>query len=204
MQIHAEYPDDPHGKYKRTNFIPRQMIGGFFNAVRDLADMTGADSALEVGCGEGFSTQRLRAMLPPAVPVEASDVDDCAVTAAAAANPGVPVTRESIYDMRRANASYDLLFVLEVLEHLADPRRAMDEVLRVARRWVILSVPREPLWRVMNLARLKYVRLLGNTPGHIGHWSRGSFARFVGNAADVRKIRTPWPWTVVLARKRGT
>ena len=203
MNTRTQYLDEPHGKYKRTNVVTRRLIGGFFDAVRELADMAGAGSALEVGCGEGFSTRRLRAILPPDVPFEASDVEGRAVAAAAAANPGVPVTCESIYDLQRESASFDLVFVLEVLEHLDDPQRAMDEVLRVARRWIILSVPREPLWRLMNLARLSYIRLLGNTPSHIGHWSRRSFTRFVGDAADVRNVRTPWPWTVVLARKRG-
>ena len=80
-------------------------------------------------------------MLPPAVPLEASDVEGRAVAAAAAANPGVPVTSESIYDLQRESASFDLVFVLEVLEHLDDPRRAMDEVLRVAGRWFSYEKP---------------------------------------------------------------
>ena len=141
MNTRTQYLDEPHGKYKRTNVVTRRLIGGFFDAVRELADMAGAGSALEVGCGEGFSTLRLRAMLPPAVPLEASDVEGRAVAAAAAANPGVPVTSESIYDLQRESASFDLVFVLEVLEHLDDPRRAMDEVLRVAGRWFSYEKP---------------------------------------------------------------
>ena len=64
MNTRTQYLDEPHGKYKRTNVVTRRLIGGFFDAVRELADMAGAGSALEVGCGEGFSTLRLRAMLP--------------------------------------------------------------------------------------------------------------------------------------------
>ena len=164
MRTHTQHRYESQGKYTRTNIITRRLIACFFDAVRELTDMTGASSALEVGCGEGFSTRRLRAILPPDVPFEASDVEGRAVAAAAAANPGVPVTCESIYDLQRESASFDLVFVLEVLEHLDDPQRAMDEVLRVA-ALIILSVPREPLWRLMNLARLIY-QAAGNTPSH--------------------------------------
>lgn len=75
MNTRTQYLDEPHGKYTRTNIITRRLIGCFFDAVRELTDMTGASSALEVGCGEGFSTRRLRAILPPDVPFEASDVE---------------------------------------------------------------------------------------------------------------------------------
>ena len=43
-------------------------------------------------------------------------------------------------------------------------------------RWLLVSVPREPLWRGLNLARGSYLRELGNTPGHLNHWSKRRFA----------------------------
>ena len=53
-----------------------------------------------------------------------------------------------------------------------DPERALDVLAGLARPWLIASVPREPLWRALNLARLSYVGDLGNTPGHLNHWSK--------------------------------
>ena len=66
----------------------------------------------------------------------------------------------------------------------------------------MLSVPREPVWRIANLARLKYIRAFGNTPGHVNHWSRRSFVDFVGRELDVGQVLSPFPWTMLAARRR--
>ena len=94
------------------------------------------------------------------------------------------------------------MFCLEVLEHLDDPDAALAEICRVSKRWVITSVPREPVWRALNLMRLKYVSGLGNTPGHLNHWSKGRFTRFVGTRLDVRKTLSPFPWTMLVGEVR--
>ena len=89
------------------------------------------------------------------------------------------------------------------MEHLDDPEAALDTVAALASPWAIISVPREPLWRVLNLARLKYVGELGNTPGHLHHWSRRGFARFVERRLEVVELHSPLPWTMALCRSAG-
>jgi hypothetical protein len=86
------------------------------------------------------------------------------------------------------------------MEHLDDPEAALEIVARLASPWAIVSVPREPLWRVLNLGRLKYVRALGNTPGHLQHWSRRSFLEFLEPRLKVVAVRSPVPWTMALCR----
>jgi SAM-dependent methyltransferase len=194
--------EDFRTKYVKTNVITRRLLAGFFDGIGDLLKHPGLDavrSAMEVGCGEGFSTQKLRDLLPPQCALRASDVEQRLVDEARRNNPGLTIERESIYELPHADGAFDVVFVLEVLEHLDDPARALAEVCRVSRRWVIASVPREPIWRVLNLARLKYVTALGNTPGHINHWSASKFQQFVNRRAPVRARRTPLPWTMVLA-----
>jgi len=90
----------------------------------------------------------------------------------------------------------------EVLEHLEDPRVALREIQRTAAGYVLLSVPREPVWRAMNLARFAYWRDLGNTPGHLQHWSSGAFVNLVRAFFEILEVRRPLPWTVVLAVKK--
>jgi 2-polyprenyl-3-methyl-5-hydroxy-6-metoxy-1,4-benzoquinol methylase len=94
----------------------------------------------------------------------------------------------------------ELVVCCEVLEHLEDPQRGLEVLARLARPWLIASVPREPLWRALNLARLSYVGDLGNTPGHLSHWSKRSFERFLSRRFEVVDLRSPIPWTMALCR----
>jgi hypothetical protein len=66
----------------------------------------------------------------------------------------------------------------------------------------VLSVPREPVWRAANMARGAYLRALGNTPGHVNHWSKRGFVEMVGTTFAVREVRSPFPWTMVAATVR--
>ncbi len=191
---------DFRGKYTESNPITRTLVNGFFRGVQELMAAADFDSALEVGCGEGFSTQRLLTMLPPTTRFEASDVESRLVDAARRTNPATTIRRESIYELAHEDDAFDLVFCLEVLEHLDAPEKALRELCRVSRKWLILTVPREPIWRALNLARLKYIRGLGNTPGHLQHWSRGQFLRFVAEHGEPSAWRAPLPWTQVLVR----
>jgi SAM-dependent methyltransferase len=92
--------------------------------------------------------------------------------------------------------TFDLVLAIEVLEHVPHPRSAVAEIARVCRGQVIASVPREPLWRVMNMARGKYLDDLGNTPGHIQHWSRRTFVQLMAGQLRVDEVANPTPWTV--------
>jgi hypothetical protein len=87
-----------------------------------------------------------------------------------------------------------------VLEHVPEPGATLAEMARVARRWLLVSVPREPLWRGLNLARGAYVRDLGNTPGHLNHWSRRAFVSLLARHGTVQEARSPLPWTMALVR----
>ena len=61
-----------------------------------------------------------------------------------------------------AGGPYDRVICCEVLEHLDDPGRALDQIVAQRPRRVILSVPHEPFFMLSNLARGKNVTRLGN------------------------------------------
>lgn len=103
----------------------------------------------------------------------------------------------SAYDLQFDDGSFDCVCALEVLEHLERPQDALAEMARVAERALLLSVPREPVWRVAHMMAGRDVRDLGNTPGHINHWSARAFRRFVSEYGRVTRIAQPFPWTVV-------
>jgi SAM-dependent methyltransferase len=100
----------------------------------------------------------------------------------------------SAFELPFPDGEFDLVLFLEVLEHLPAPRLALDEARRVCRGELVASVPREPIWRVLNLVRGAYWRRLGNTPGHLQHWGRRSFLRLLRERWIVRNVATPTPW----------
>ncbi len=99
-----------------------------------------------------------------------------------------------------ASDEFELAAAVEVLEHLPDPAHTLAEMARCARRHLLVSVPREPLWRMLNIARGAYWRDLGNTPGHLNHWSRGAFVEELSHYGQVVEVRSPFPWTMLLVR----
>src|SRR5438874_5590967 len=48
---------------------------------------------------------------------------------------------------------FDMATAIETLEHVPEPEATLAEMARVARRHILVSVPREPMWRMLNLAR---------------------------------------------------
>jgi ubiquinone/menaquinone biosynthesis C-methylase UbiE len=108
----------------------------------------------------------------------------------------------SVEDLPFPDRSADLVMAIEVLEHVPNPDLALREIARVSAGDVIVSVPREPIWRIGNMARGRYLRDLGNTPGHIQHWSRRSFEQLVARHLEIVSVAAPVPWTMIHARRR--
>ncbi|GMR18028.1 MAG: hypothetical protein BMS9Abin33_0428 [Gammaproteobacteria bacterium] len=194
--------DNFRGKYTKSGFIGRLLLNHFFNCVKELIQYCNPqiNRVLEVGVGEGFSTERIKTTLAHHVNFEASEFHTNLVKIAAGRNPQVKVQQESVYELNREDDSFDLVICLEVLEHLDNPSLALRELSRVSRSYVIISVPREPIWRILNLMRGKYISNFGNTPGHIQHWSARKIRSFVSPWFNMVAIRTPLPWTLLLLK----
>jgi 2-polyprenyl-3-methyl-5-hydroxy-6-metoxy-1,4-benzoquinol methylase len=194
-------------KYANANPIARRLTSGFLATLCELVEPVFAETpaarVLEAGCGEGINLARFEQM-PSAADVEllGFDIDEPSLENARRLVERSTIARASIYDIPHDDASFDLVVCTEVLEHLEEPERALAELRRVARRWLVTSVPREPLWRVLNMARGKYWSDWGNTPDHRNHWSRRGFVRFIGSAFDIDTVRSPIPWTMLRARVR--
>jgi ubiquinone/menaquinone biosynthesis C-methylase UbiE len=190
-----------YDKYHSDNPITRWLMRRFFSAFDDLTGRIAFDNVLEVGCGEG---ELLRHLLERhEVEVSAAcDIEEDILRKAAALNPTSTVNLGNIEQLDYPDDSYDLVIACEVLEHVENPYQALRELVRVSRRHVLISVPCEPLWRVLNVLRGRYLRDLGNTPGHIQHWSAWRFVSLAATALNVRQVRRPLPWTMLLGEVR--
>jgi ubiquinone/menaquinone biosynthesis C-methylase UbiE len=185
-----------YDKYGTKNPLARAMMRGFLGAVGDLYARVAPERVLEVGCGEGHLAMQLLARGPRPARFVASDVDLSAV--APGLDPLIELREASVYELPFDDGEFDLVLCCEVLEHLHEPERGLAEVARVAGRAVVLSTPREPLWRALNVARGRYVRQLGNTPGHVQHFSSRALVRLAETRLRVVERRQPVPWTVLL------
>lgn len=192
--------EDFSKKYTHTNFISRRIIDNFYKKIAGLIRNLPLQDALEVACGPGFSTQYLTRTRPD-LNWRASDEDEQLVIEARQKNPNLVITAESIYHLDRLDDSLDLVIALEVLEHLAEPERALRELKRVTKKYCLVSVPREPLWRILNIFRGSYLNHLGNTPGHINHWSSAGFKKLVSPYFKIVATAQPLPWTILLLEK---
>jgi 2-polyprenyl-3-methyl-5-hydroxy-6-metoxy-1,4-benzoquinol methylase len=193
-----------YDKYNTRNPVARALMQGFLRAFDELAEMVPARlGALEIGCGEGELSMRLA---KAGRQVRGCDIASEAVTEArkrvAFAGLSIDIQQCDIRDARTVYALSELVVCCEVLEHLEDTQGALDILQDLTTDYLLLSVPREPLWRVLNMARGKYLGQLGNTPGHIQHWSRRSFLELLSRRYEVVAVRSPLPWTMALCRLR--
>jgi SAM-dependent methyltransferase len=189
-----------YDKYGSANPLVRRMMAGFFGALDAVLPAVAPATVLEVGIGEAEVAGRLAERYPAAAVVGIDLPDDDLADSWTQA--GLPGAFADIARLPFPDDRFDLVLAIEVLEHVPEPEAALAELARVARHDLVLSVPREPVWRAANLARGKYVRALGNTPGHIQHWSRPAFVDLVASRFTVTEVRTPFPWTMVAARTR--
>jgi ubiquinone/menaquinone biosynthesis C-methylase UbiE len=185
-------------KYASNNPIAKALVSGFLDAVTELfvlADPRGK-IVLEVGCGEGKLANRLIRNAPAPARYLATDLSlDRLIPEL---DPRIETAEASAYALPFAAGSFDIVVCCEVLEHLDDPARGLAELARVARERVLISTPWEPVWRAMNMARGKYLGALGNTPGHVQHFSRAALERLAATQLHIHGMRTPLPWTVIL------
>lgn len=190
-----------YDKYGSSNPVVRRLMAEFHRNLDELWGLAAPTSILDVGCGEVVLTYEWAERLGDGR-IVGIDLDD-------------PLLHEQWKTRQRANLEYqvmkaenmpfaddefDMATAIEVLEHVPDPADTLAEMQRCAKQWILVSVPREPLWRATNVARGAYWKTLGNTPGHVNHWSSGAFKRLLSQYGEVVELRQPFPWTMCLVR----
>ena len=193
-----------YDKYGSSNPVVKRLMAGFHRAVDDLWAKAAPSSLLDVGCGEGVLTREWAERLGDGR-VVGIDLDDPKLRAewAARTRPNLEFRVEEATSLSFRDDEFDMVAAIEVLEHVPDPEATVAEMARVARSRLLASVPREPLWRALNMARGAYLRDLGNTPGHVNHGSKRAFVSLLSRYGTVEEARSPFPWTMALVRLDG-
>ncbi len=174
---------------------------------------------LDLGCAYGFIMEVARERGWEVAGIEPAE----AVAASAASRLGAPVATD-LFGAGLPGESFDAVLVWDVIEHLPDPRRALDEVARVLRPGGVLSVVTPDIGSLA-------ARLLGRRweemrkmPEHIYFFDRASLGTLlrsagfepvewgtVGKRMSLQETLSrlapaaPWLWgtALVLARALG-
>ena len=191
-----------YDKYGSTNPVVRRLMSAFERTLDELFEQADPSSLLDVGCGEGVLVHKWAQRLGKQRRVVGIDLEEESIQAgwAQRAAPNLEYQVMHAENLPFAENEFDLASAIEVLEHVPDPEHTLAEMARCAERHLLVSVPREPLWRGLNMARGAYWSELGNTPGHLNHWSRRAFVGLLSRYGVVTEVRSPFPWTMLLVR----
>lgn len=195
---------DNYRKHTSKNPIQRLLLWNFFRQLVNLTASKKVDSILDVGCGEGFTLNRLKEH-GIGKKLEGLEYSKDAILLGKKTYPDIKITQGSIYELPYKANSFDLVLCTEVLEHLEEPEKALQELVRVSKKYLVISVPNEPFFMLAQLVRGKNWSRFGNDIEHINHWMMFSFPQFVKKNAGAKvKIpakRFPFAWTMLLLEK---
>jgi SAM-dependent methyltransferase len=190
-----------YDKYGSENPVVKKLMAGFHASLDELWGIAGPRSVLDVGCGEGVLTRDWAEKLGDGR-IVGIDLEDPKLRAEwdKRARPNLEYRAEEATRLSFGDGEFDMATAIEVLEHVPEPEQTLREMARVAERYLLVSVPREPIWRLVNMARGAYWKSFGNTPGHVNHWSKVSFKSLLTQYGAVEEMRSPFPWTMLLVR----
>lgn len=189
-------------KHLNKNPVMRIFIRNFNREVIRLASLCKPDKILDAGCGEGFTTVEIGKSFPEAK-IDAFDIDAEKIEYAKKNKhlKNILYAPGDVLTPKFKKGSFDLVVCNEVLEHLVDYRTALANLVGVSKRFVILSVPNEPWFRIASILRLKYLSGLGNHPGHVNNWTKGQFRRLLRRYGRILRFRTSGVWNIALLEK---
>jgi len=190
-----------YDKYGSSNPVVKRLMAGFESALEELFGLAAPASVLDVGCGEGVLVHRW-ALERPRARMVGIDLEEESIQAGWEEHqaPNLSYRVMPAENLPFSEGEFELASAIELLEHVPDPEHTLAEMARCASRHLLVSVPREPLWRMLNMARGAYWPAMGNTPGHLNHWSKRSFVELLSRHGEVVELRSPFPWTMLLVR----
>jgi len=142
--------------YERSHRIVRWLERRRLALLRAVAQPRADDQVLEVGCGGGHVLERFADSARTGIDLSPSMI----VRSLRRLGPSVNLLRGSAEDLPFADGSFEIVLCTEVLEHTREPRRVIEELMRVAAPGarVVVSIPNE-----RNIDRAK--RAIRRVPG---------------------------------------
>ncbi|HDQ15725.1 MAG TPA: class I SAM-dependent methyltransferase [Bacteroidetes bacterium] len=166
------------------------------------------ETVLEVGCGEGFVLDHLSRNFTIST-IIGTDISKEALDIAKAKLPQAVFTPADLsseeFPQTLSNFNqpkFDLVLCLEVLEHITDYEKALQNLANIPAETFIISVPNEPFFRLSNFLALKNIKAFGNDSGHVNIWSAKKFRNILLNYFQVVSCHYPFPWQMYVCKKK--
>lgn len=177
LSKNGAYHSSNHHKYTVDNRLYQWHLRQFLNCLYDMLDGTSPRTVLDAGCGEGFVADFIK-----------RQDADLHITGVDLSEEAIRYARErfgeqarfctgDLYDLPFPDNSFDTVLCSEVLEHLEAPGQAAGELGRVARNYVVITVPLEPYFKLLN--DLGQRMGLSPDPGHVNFWTKEDFQAFI-------------------------
>lgn len=187
-------------KYKTKNPIKKYFINQFLRKISDLINQLEVKRILDVGCGEGQVIDYLLKLNPK---IKFLGIDNSRIAIDfAKRNVGKDFLIGDIYSLPENlfHKDFDITLVIEVLEHLDNPKKALKELKKIKTNYYLFSVPNEPWFSLGNLLMGKNIQRLGKDKDHKWFWSRKEFINFLKEDFEIIKVIKTYFWTVILAK----
>lgn len=182
------------GEWPTPDFLEHYFDGGRLAMARLLLDQCDAEGVeiadsrvLDIGCHAGSLLRLIRARYPGAS-LFGCDVADVKLAMARRACPDAELFFSALADLPRSSR-YDVVFLMEVLEHTVDPEAVVRRLLDIVSTagTLVLTVPDG---RRDQFPAKEYHAEFDSYAGHINFWSAESWHYFLTRIAPERSVRT--------------
>lgn len=185
-------------RYLDPNPIHKLLINNFLKVIADTVDSLNCRKILDVGCGEGFVTEKISRKGRNIIGI---DICKEKIEKAKKRVKNAKFYVGDVYHLPFKPNFFDLVIATEMLEHLEDPNHALSNIKVVTSKYFLTSVPNEPLYTFTNLIRLRYLNRWGSHKEHIHKWNTSSFTKMVSEYFKIIEVKKPFPHIVVLCEK---
>ena len=189
-------------KYDSSNPLVKFVMSRYFSTLSSFIEDIEIESILDLGCGEGHIIKFLEDKLDTFY-LKGYDIDKKLIDELNNHYKKYDFEVSFLDSDFKEEGSYDLTLLLEVLEHIKDYKKVLSNLKKINTKHLIISVPNEPFFRLANISRLKYLKRLGNTPGHVNNFTYFYFKKLIKKNfpnSDI-SFKTCYIWNFAFIKK---
>lgn len=177
-KVHREVPGNYYHEALRTNIFQRFWHSQRINTIKEVLPKNSVDNILDVGCHGGRLTIELKKKFPKAK-IYGIDISNNAILFAKKKYKNISFVIDRAEKLSFQSSTFDLVTCFEVLEHVPQPNKVLEEIKRVLKKngHVLILVPSENI-----LFRVIWYLWTRLGPGRV--WHHTHVQKFDNNKMD--------------------